>query len=244
MIAQQAAKEGKVHVPILLFEQQRGPPPAAQGRCSRGQAAADRRGKIELAAVARPPAALDNTPGQSARDQVPVLPNGADIALCPHLLNLLIDPVRAARLDCKCFGPISDQQGVVVALLRGAAGVRALAVARDQIGEQIDGLPSAAGALQAESYQVGASQSRLFALHARPQGGAADRHALLIDAVMVTPYAARLTAEHGQGLSDLWQLQVLRPHLFAGSESAAGRASQPLSFARRPTAVVPEQCPA
>src|SRR5262249_5490987 len=85
---------------------------------------------------------------------------------------------------------------------------------------------------------------RLFALHARPQGGAADRHALLIDAVMVTPYAARLTAEHGQGLSDLWQLQVLRPHLFAGSESPAGRASQPLSFAQRPTAVVPEQYPA
>src|SRR5262249_3500847 len=99
VIAQQSTEGVGVEPAVLIFQKERRSPPAAQGGIPSGGMFAETTGEVNLAAVLGPPAGVDRTLGQAARDTVPVLADDADITDGSYLANLLIHPAGAGRLN-------------------------------------------------------------------------------------------------------------------------------------------------
>src|SRR5947199_280181 len=75
------------------------PSPAPQGRRLADGVGTEGIGKIELAAVAWPPAMFDGMRAQARRDAVPVLADGAEIAYGSCFTDFLMYPELRCRLD-------------------------------------------------------------------------------------------------------------------------------------------------
>ncbi len=202
------------------------PGPSGGARGVRGNPGIEATGKIELAAVAVPPAVVDRQCRQPRRQPLPVLPDQRDIGDRAHLPAFHHRPVAPGRLHDERFLAVGDEEEVVGR--RPRAGLGALAVAGDEIGEHVEGGQRGVAAFEGEACEIGAGQAAADRRQPAVPAGDADRDVVFVDAVREAPAVVRLEAEHTVGLPGLRQAHVGDADVFIGRMRSTADAVQTL----------------